>query len=405
MKRQFINNDPQRGILYDWKVIRKRLHALGIPTIYYNPASAPLDKCSWFVELSERATGKTTGWLLCGLVMFDEYGTVTMYVRQKKDMIAPKNASSIFNVVVENGYIEKLTNGEYNNVYYKSKKWYLCYVDPDTGEITKKHPDYFCRMISIDDSTNLKSACNEPYGDLVIFDEFVSTWTPSNEFVTFVDVVSTVFRLRECGKIVMLANTIDKYNQYFHDLEIFERIATMETSDKCIHTTDKGTRIYIEFIGPPKVYKAKKARWVKLFAGFKKPELASITGEATWAVKCYQHIPDIIDPDSDTPTTLFRNVYIFHKNKYVRLDFVLHPENGLCLYIHWATKCHPDSYIFTLEEMYDRRYTYGLPNNTTLGKLVHKLVDQHKVYFTANDVGAFFENYMIESERMNLRHF
>lgn len=403
MKRKFINNDPQRGIEYDWKLIRKKLKNLGIPTSFYNPATAPLDSAQWFVELSERATGKTTGWLLCGMVMHEEYGTVTMYVRQRKDMIAPKNASSMFSVIVENGYIQKITNDRYNNVFYKSKKWYFCKVDDD-GEIVEKAPDYFCRMVSIDEATNLKSSCNEPYGDLVLFDEFISRFTPSNEFVTFVDVVSTIFRLRECGKIVLLANTIDKYNMYFHDLEIFERIATMETSDNCIHTTDKGTKIYIEFIGPPKVYKSKKARWTKLFAGFKKPELASVTGEATWAVRCYQHIPDIEHPDTDedTPRVIFRNFYIYHKNKYVRLDVVYHPINKLCIYAHWATKVHDDSIIFTLEDMYDERYIYGFAPASPGAKMIRKLIDRHKIYFSANDVGAFVENYIIECEQQAL---
>lgn len=393
-KIEYINNDPQKGIKYDWKAVRKRLKALGIPKGFYNPATAPLDLVQWFVELSERATGKTTGWLLAGLTLFEMYGTVTMYIRQTKDMVAPKNASSLFNVVVENHYIEKITDNKYNNVYYRARKWYLCKVDEETGEIVEKDPDYFCRMVSLDEATNLKSSCNEPLGDLVIFDEFISNRSPNNEFVTLVDVISTIFRLRECGKIVMLANTIDKYNQYFFDLEIFERIATMDISDSCTHVTDRGTRIYIEFVGPPKMYRKKKARWTRLFAGFGKPELASITGEATWAVKCYQHIPEI-EREEDTPETLYRNIYIMNNEKLVRLDIMKHPVLGICIYAHWATTTHPDSIIFTNTEIYDPRYIYGLPRDTTAGKFINEAIDKHRIYYQANDVGAFIENYIL----------
>lgn len=393
-KIEYINNDPQKGIKYDWKAVRKRLKALGIPHGFYNPATAPLDLVQWFVELSERATGKTTGWLLAGLTLFEMYGTVTMYIRQTKDMVAPKNASSLLNVVVENHYIEKITDNKYNNVYYKSRKWYLCKIDEETGEILEKCPDYFLRMVSLDEATNLKSSCNEPTGDLVIFDEFISSRTATNEFVTLVDVISTIFRLRESGKIVLLANTIDKYNQYFFDLEIFERIATMDIGDNCTHVTDRGTRIYIEFVGPPKTYRKKKARWTRLFAGFGKPELASITGEATWAVKCYQHIPDI-EKEEDTPETLFRNIYIMNNEKLVRLDIVKHPVLGVCIYAHWATTTHPDSIIFTTAERFDPRYIYGLPHNNTAGKFINKALDEQRVYYQANDVGAFVENYIL----------
>lgn len=392
-KIKYLRNNPAAGAVYDWHEIRQGLKALGIPATYYNPSTAPLEKAQWFVELSERATGKTTGWLLLGMVMFQLYGTVTMYVRQTRDMVAPKNASSLFNVICDNDYISKLTDDEYNNVYYRSKKWYFCKIDPDTGEMTAKHPDYFCRMVSLDEATNLKSACNEPMGDLIIFDEFIGKYTPTNEFVTFVDVCSTILRLRETGKIILLANTIDKYNQYFHDLEIFERIATMDISESCLHTTDKGTNIYIEMIGAPKVYRTKKAKWVRLFAGFKKPELASITGEATWAVKCYPHIPDI-EEDAEAPETLFRNIYIYYNNKLIRLDIVSHPELGLCIYTHWATNTHPDSIILTNEPRFDSRYQYGIPSDTTAGKFILNMLLHNRVYYSANDVGAFLESYL-----------
>lgn len=391
---KYIDNNPQRGIDYNWGQIRKEMKKLSIPTEYYNPITAPLDSDQWFVELSERATGKTTGWLLLGMVMYQLYGTVTMYLRSRKDMIAPKNSSSLFNVIIENGYIEKITGGKYNNVWYRSRKWYFCKIDEDSGEIIEKAETYFCRMVSIDESTNLKSSLNEPTGDLVIFDEFISVdrYQQAGEFVFLVDVISTIFRLRECGKIVMLANTIDKYNQYFHDLEIFERISTMDISDNCTHVTDRGTRIYIEFIGAPKAYRIKKSRWVRLFAGFKKPELASITGEALWSVRNYQHIPEI--PEDVELKTLYTNIYLYHNSKLVRFDIVNHSELGICIFAHWATQTYDDSIIITRNERYDNRYIHGFPTDRTVTKFLRKMITSNRVYYSANDVGSFVQGYL-----------
>lgn len=394
---KFIGDKQERGLLYDWKKIRKAMKALGIPSIYYNPVTAPLDLCAWFVELSERATGKTTGWLLLGMVMSWLYGTVTLYVRNVKDMIAPKHSSSLFNVIIENHYIEKITDGMYNNVSYKAKKWYFAYIDPDTGETVRKSENYFCRMIAVDESALLKSSLNEPYGDLILFDEFITTrYTSQNEFVNFVDIISTAFRLRECGKIVLLANTIDKYHQYFHDLEIFERISELQISESCTHTTDKGTKIYIELIGSPKQYRTKKKKWVELFAGFKKPELSAITGEALWAVKNYQHIPDEDTFDSEEPMTniLYNKIYLFHNNKYVRFDIVHHKELGTCVYVHWATKTYPDSVIITRDNYTDPRYIYGFPTNITVTKFLRTYYALNKIYYASNDVGSFVDGYL-----------
>ena len=190
----------------------------------------------------------------------------------------------------------------------------------------------------------------------------------------------------------MLANTIDKYNQYFHDLEIFERISTMDISDNCTHVTDKGTRIYIEFIGSPKAYRVKKSRWVRLFAGFMKPELASITGEALWAVRNYQHIPEITE-DVELKT-LYTNIYLSHNCKLVRFDIVNHSELGICVYVHWATQTYDDSIIITRNERYDNRYIYGFPTDRTVTKFLRKMILSNRVYYSANDVGSFVQGYL-----------
>ena len=395
-KRVYIRGDERAGLLYDWKEIRKVLNKLGIPKEFYNPSTAPLDVAKWFVEMSERAVGKTTGWLLLGMVMYWLYGTVTCYVRPKKDMIAPSKAGSLFNVINDCEYVSKLTGGAYRGIVYKTQRWYFCNYD-EAGNITTTCPTYFCRMLSIDQVGAYKSTVNEPYGDLILLDEFIPVagrCTPQSEFVNFCDLISTVFRLREGGKIVLLANTINKYNQYFSDLEIFEQVATMQISENMTYTTDGGTKIYIEMIGAPRKYRTKKESWVRLFMGFRKPELSAITGTATWAVKNYQHIPDETDTGTDEPPIpLFNKVYIRHSNKLCQLEWVRHPTLGVIVYAHWATRTYDDSVILSIEDVYDKRQLYGTAPNTNIGKRIDQMIRMKKIYFSGNDVGSFVENY------------
>lgn len=396
-KVKYIGGVQERGVQYDWHKIRKTMHKLGlIPKEYYDPCTAPLESAQWFVEVSERAVGKTTAWLLLGLIMHRMYGTVTVYARSRRDMIAPKNSISLYNIVLANQYIDAITNGEYNHITYKSRKWYLCRIN-EAGEIVDTAPEYCTRMISLDESADLKSSFNEPLADLFLFDEFIPVnmrMCVPNEFVYLVDVCSTVFRLRECCKVVLLANTIDRYNQYFHDLEIFERVASTAVSESFTHTTSGGTKVYFEMIGAPKVYRTKKDRWNRLFAGFDKPELSAVTGAATWAVKCYQHIPDT--DEGDEAETVHNRLYVYSNSKYIRLDIVYHSRLGYCIYCHWATKCYPDSIILTTEQLQDERYIWGIGKHTKVGQYLLDMIAMHKVYFSANDVGAFFENYLIK---------
>lgn len=397
IKPTYIDGKKDLGIKYDWHLIRKELKKLDIPGMYYNPATAPLESVQWFVELSERAVGKTTGWLLLGLVMYQLYGTVTVYLRSRKDMVAPKNASSLYSVIIANDYVIKLTGGTYNALTYKFRKWYLCHIDED-GNMDKIDSHYCCRVVSLDESMNLKSSFNEPTADLVIFDEAIPVdlrYENMQDFVLLVDVLSTIFRLRECGKIAVLANTINKYAMILHDLCIFERVSEMQLSESCTHVTDRGTKIYIELIGTPKAYRTKKQRWTKLFAGFDRPDLAAITGESTWAVKMYQHIPQR-DSDAQQPKMLYCKLYIYDQNKYIRLDVMRDPEIGICMYAHWATRTHKDSVILTTADMTDRRYLHGIGDTCRVGSVIKYMLHSNRMFFASNDVGAFFENYLVK---------
>lgn len=381
----------------DWKKVRKIYKSLGIPKQYYDPTAAPLEKAAWFVNCSERSTGKTTAWLILSLICYWEFGTVMQYVRSRADMIAPKNSGGMYDVIKEFGYIEKITGGQYNSIVYKAKKWYLTKTDAD-GNILLMDSNNCTFMCSIDKAGDLKSSYVCPTGDLIIFDEFIDAkliYRP-NEFVFFCDLLKTIFRDRLTGKVVLLANTIDKYSQYFHELEIFERISEMQLGDNCLYTTDKGTNIYIELVGVVPTLKKAKKLFNKTFLGFNNEMLSGMTGESTWSIHNYQHIPSETEEDSKIKIK-YEHIYISHNNKLARLDIIEHPVLGMLLYVHWATRLHPDSIIFTLKDMYDPRCIYGIPTDMPVGKFVQKMFRRRKVYYAANDVGSFVENFMIQA--------
>ena len=135
---KYIDNNPEKGIKYDWKAITRQLKKLKMPPGVYNPADYPFESgCHYYVAMSERGVGKSTQWLLIGLIMFWMYGTHTVYVRQFRDMIAPKNTRDMFGLINAAGYIDTLTNGQYNCAVYKAKRWYLANINDD-GDIDKK---------------------------------------------------------------------------------------------------------------------------------------------------------------------------------------------------------------------------------------------------------------------------
>ena len=85
---KYFDNDIQHGINYDWTLIKKEFDKLGIPDNVVNPFLTHKLECGkWVVDMSERSIGKTTNWLLLGMVMNKLYGTTPCYIRQRRSRI------------------------------------------------------------------------------------------------------------------------------------------------------------------------------------------------------------------------------------------------------------------------------------------------------------------------------
>lgn len=105
---QYIDNDIQKGILINWNDVVKECKKLGIPKDVYTPFNLPFNEAKYFIECSERSIGKTTNWLLLGMILNKMYGIQIQYIRQIIDMIMPKNMK-LFDTILEHHYIEKIT--------------------------------------------------------------------------------------------------------------------------------------------------------------------------------------------------------------------------------------------------------------------------------------------------------
>ena len=386
--RVYIDGKTENGLVYDFRKIKSEYEKLNCPPEYRDPSSLPLAYAKLFVDISDRSTGKTTNWILLAMCMYKLYGTNAIYIRQRDDMIAPKNTINLFAVILEHDYISTLFDGQWNSVFYKSRRWYLCRRD-EAGDIEEVDDTYFMFMCSVLKATDLKSGFNAPFGDFLIFDEFISKDYYPSEFILFCDLVKTIIRDRQSPIVVMLANTIDKHSQYFNELEIYEEIQTMSQGDSRLITTDLGTKIHVEILGMNAKKQKKRSIVNKLFFGFKSPELASVTGY-DWAQKNYQHIPDTTKEDNSV--VIYNHVYILHNERLIRLDFVHHDELGFCIYVHWATKTHPDSIILTSNQRHDSRYCFGF-GPARLQKIITKCLQERRFYYASNDVGSFFSNY------------
>lgn len=385
MKKEFIDGKRTNGIIYDYPTIRKEFRKLKIPTEFYNPSKCPFDKCKWFINLSDRSTGKTTNWLLFGMIMNKLYGTVIQYVRQTNDMITPRNSKNLFDTILDNNYVSKLTDGKYNTIVYKAKRWYYAIAD-DNGEIIEQKNNHFMCMLSIDNAENYKSSYNAPYGDIIIFDEFIGKYYYRNEFVRFNDLLKTIIRDRQAPIIVLLANTIDKNSQYFNELEIYNTVQQMKQGDSEIITSERGTNIYVEILESG--VKKQKTRSIvnTLFFGWKNPLISSITGD-DWAINNYPHIPQY------NSRVILKRYYLDFNNTLLALDVKNCNEIGVYVAVHRATRTYDDSIIFTIGEIdkNNKRFRFGFSPSD---KRLWELYKRNKFYYASNDLGSLLDNYI-----------
>ena len=158
--------------------------------------------------MSLRSKGKTTSFLIMGLVMYEMYGTVTQYIRQNDYLLTPKYSKGLYNIVNSCGYVPKITGGRWDAVVLKARRWYYCKYD-DNGKIAEMSKDYVCIMSSIDKQNDNKSLINEPRGDLIIYDEFINKYYLPDEFIELSQLISSIRRIRKSPIIILLSNTVD----------------------------------------------------------------------------------------------------------------------------------------------------------------------------------------------------
>lgn len=369
---------------WDWKLIRKEWNKLKMPKdVAYDIFHIPWGQCGYNMLISKRGVGKTTSVILLGLILYKLYGVQIQYIRQTEDMTAPKVAQELMSTILACGYIEKLTNGRWNYAYYYGKKWVYANIDSN-GKIVEKTDIHFCYVLSVDKSFDYKSSLNAPRGDLIVYDEFIGKRYYPNEFIYFLDILSTIIRKRSGVLIAMLSNAIDEYSEYFDEFEINEEIRQMKKGDCRICESSGGTRVYVELIDH---HDKNAARLNREYFGFKNPRLYAITGAGEWNVPLCKHY-DL----EDDPEVIDKSHYIKMGLNLLCLELCYSEKYGHHVRAHKATKIYPDSIVYTMDLIEDKRYRKGR-GWSKYDKFIWELLKRDNWHYATNSVKNFVDKY------------
>ena len=367
------------------------------PDLYYN--IEPIDNTGaiYRMIIGQRSNGKT--YKVCKHIVEDyiNEGKRGAYIRRYEESITPKNLQSLFNPHLQ--LIWELSEHKWNSIFYRAKEFHLCAIDSE-GKIIAKDDTAFCITAAINTSENTKG---EDRGEVhtIVFDEFMTrSGYLNNEFVRFMNLLSTLIRDRESAVIYMLANTVNKYCPYFSEMGL-KNIDKLAQGEIAVYTYGSSDlTVAVELCDE---VQATKHTASKYFA-FDNPQLQMITRGA-WEFQIYPRAPYKILPED-----IVFKFYIQFAEQLLACE-VVHSTlkqycNDVFIFVHPQTKdINVDD--FTIMYVSDfsscRMHVRFLKDQPTEGhKLIYSLIQRKAVCFSDNDTGEVFRNWLQEMQGVKL---
>lgn len=353
-------------------------------------------KAVFNIVIGKRSNGKTFDWktdLLRGYAKDRRYRGV--YIRRKDTEVLPKNIAPLFELPLTDAItgepvpqISDIFEGEFNSYEYKNRAFTLVLRSEDTGEVIKRDSQPFCFTCALATWENRKGV---DVGEVrsICFDEFM-TREPylRDEFVKFMNVLSSFIRDRDTATIWMLANTVNKYCPYFEEMGL-NQVDTMEPGSIQLYRmgAEGQTTIAVEMCSSDEGSKK-----VEKYFAFDNPQLEMITS-GSWEIALYPHCPCEM-----TKEDIVHRFYIIFNNKVIAGD-IMQDEDYLFILYHY----HKPDREFTKDDILYLPTNDGYLNHckhisdtpTEVHKLIYHLIKTEREFYASNEVGEVVRNWKI----------
>lgn len=377
--------------MYNIKDIEKEYKKLGCPKEFWKPNLEKFINNDFYLCLSLRQdNGKTTNTLLeCCLIPYKLYGYTTAYLRNDISMIARSKVSSLFDTIIEYGYIEKLFK-DYNSVRYDAlKRGFFLVHRNDTGEIDKEQEKPFLEVFACEKWKDYKSGYANPNLNIIIWDEFTDTTRVAPNLITeLFNIISTLTRCRADAHVIGLSNNTTPYSQLWDDFDIKEDMDIIGYGSSFTKKTDLGTTLYCEMLALTsnrvKSIEDKKVR----FFGFNTPKTAQFIGTATWQGYNYPHLELDIEERELV-------AFIRHRGIYTAIYVVSdNKHKPIVLFTPFNIPSSDDLPIYTIHPFEYNEFTVE-----QLPRFIQIALKEKRIAFSNNRVGLLIDDFFKESGR------
>lgn len=340
---------------------------------------------TYYVAFGERSGGKTYTALDYALEQWKFSGKTFCYVRRFDEAIRPKRASQVFAPFARNGYIDFLTEGEYNDTVFRVGKWFFVKKD-ENGEIVKKSSEPFCYAFALSQVENDKSA-SYPTTDNMVFDEFITReYYFPNELTLLTNVISTVFRNRAGCKVFMAGNTVNQFCPYFADMGLNHAPTMAPGTIDCYNYGDSRLQVVVTHTKPNEQGKPSD-----YYFAFDNPRLKMIT-ESAWEIDIYPHLKGYKNKQ------IMFTFFIIFNGSVCKCD-VVDMDGGAVINISPHTgpiKNIDTDLIYTTDV--DPRPNFRqniLAPMYPVERKIYELFKMNKVFYATNQTGEIIRNYLI----------
>lgn len=352
---------------------------------YYSLNKINKKDATYNVIFGERSNGKTYATLKQALENYFDNGSQFAYIRRWSVDVQPKRMNNLFNAIIEDGYLEKLSGGKFTAIFYRTGRFYLCTYN-DKGKPIYNEEDIIGYAFSLSENEHNK-ANSYPRVTNIIFDEFLTNkiYLP-DEFILFMNTVSTIVRQRTNVKIYMLGNTVNKFCPYFKEMGL-TNILSMKQGTIDVYTYgETKLKVAVEYADSKKKFKKNN-----FYFAFNNPKLKMITGGA-WELNIYPHAPV-----KWLPKNIMFTYFIDFNDSLYQCE-IINKDDNVFTYIHEKTTPikNPDKdIIYTLN--YNPKINYNVNILKPLTDYQNKITwfyTHDRVYYQDNNVGDAINNYL-----------
>lgn len=357
---------------------------------YWNVENILSMKARYNVVFGERSNGKTYGVLQYGLEQFFKNGSQLAVIRRWEEDFRSRNAQTMFDSLVANKVVSRLSKGRWNGIRYQAHQWFFKRTseDSETGEMKVEISEQpFAYAFALSSDEHYKST-SYPNIRTVLFDEFLTRDVYLvDEFTKFTSILSTIIRLRDDVIIFMLGNTVNKYSPYFKEMGL-KNIDKMQRGKIDLYTYgDSGLRVAVEYSDFPT--KEKKSN---VYFAFNNPKLDMIKTGA-WELDIYPHLPVKYKPKN-----IIYTYFIEFDDQILQCE-IIHIDELLFTYIHRKTtpiKEDEESIVYSTNTNPKPNYRKKLTKPVSdVEKRIVSFFQKDKVFYQDNDVGELVRNYLI----------